>query len=58
MQVISEAIGAIAVLQNRSYTFRRRPRIFVGLGTRNKNSFVSLIAHHFMTPNKRRTVDL
>ena len=37
---------------------RRRPRIILGLGTRNRNSFVSLKAHRFMTRNKSRTVDL
>ena len=36
----------------------RRPRIILGLGTRKRNSFVSLKAHRFMTRNKRRTVDL
>ena len=31
---------------------------YLGLGTRNRNSFVSLKAHRFMTRNKRRTIDL
>ena len=67
VQVNSEAIGAIAVLQNRSWLELYLPKEeeeedddqeFLGLGTRNRNSFVSLKAHRFMTRNKRRAVDL
>ena len=66
MQVNSEVIGAIVVLQNLSKLELYLPKEeeddedqeLLGLGTRNRNSFVSLKAHRFMTRNIRRTVDL
>ena len=54
VQVNSEAIGAIAVLRNRSYTFLRKNYYF--RTGHEKQEFVCF--YRFMTRNKRRTVDL
>ena len=62
-----ELLPFFKIVRSSSYTFLRKKtttttttttKNFLGLGTRNRNSFVSLKAHRFMTRNKRRTVDI